>query len=152
MPSKCRESESCYGDGCRSDLWKKAAADARRERRRRAREAVGELPASDIPRTRLVSITSPGENSPPDKPPTSGLTVSEAVSLEISGLGASTRPGLAAAAMSLAALLDNPRATSSKPAAAGALTNILNQLRKSAQGGKPKLASVRQMSRSKVVK
>lgn len=51
-----------------------------------------------------------------------------------------------AAALALAAVLDNPRATSSKPAAAGALVNIMNQLRKSAQGAKPKLAAVRQMT------
>jgi len=57
------------------------------------------------------------------------------------------RAGLAAAALSLAAVLDNPRATSSKPAAAGALVNILNQLRKSASGSKAKLAAVRQMTR-----
>jgi hypothetical protein len=56
-------------------------------------------------------------------------------------------PGLAAIAMALAVVLDNPRATSSKPPAAGPLVNILNQLRKSAQGAKPKLASVRRMTR-----
>lgn len=148
MRSKCRESESSYNSGCRCEACRLAASVARRERRRLAREAVGESPTLDMDRTRLVSIPSGATNVAPDKPPTSGLTVSEAVSLEISGLGDTTRPGLAAAALSLAALLDNPRATSSKPAAAGALTNILNQLRKSAAGGKPKLASVRQMSRS----
>ena len=78
------------------------------------------------------------------------LTVSERVSLEISWVEAldTTRPGLVAAALALAGVLDNPKAVSSQPPAAGQLVNILNQLRKSAAGGKPKLASVRQMSRS----
>jgi hypothetical protein len=59
---------------------------------------------------------------------------------------AERRPGLVAAAVALAAVLDNPRATSSKPAAAGAQANILNQLRKTAGGSKAKLASVRSMT------
>lgn len=145
MSSKCRGSESSYSAGCRCDVCKRAAADARRERRRREREAVGELPGSDIPRTRLVSIAT-------DNPSTSGYvdaSVVVAVGAEIDALGGGVRPGLAAAAMALAAVLDNPRATSSKPAAAGALVNILNQLRKSAAGAKPKLASVRSMTSEK---
>ena len=73
-------------------------------------------------------------------------SVVAAVRQEISDIGAYPRPGLAAAALSLAAVLDNPRATSSKPAAAGALVNILNQLRKSAKGAKSRLASVRAMT------
>jgi hypothetical protein len=76
-----------------------------------------------------------------------GSGVVAAVEQEISHIGGHPRPGLAAAALSLAAVLANPRATSSKPAAAGALVNILNQLRKSASGSKPKLAAVRQMTR-----
>jgi hypothetical protein len=51
MPSKCRESESCYNDGCRSEACRLAASEARRERRRSAREAVGELPGLDTDRT-----------------------------------------------------------------------------------------------------
>jgi hypothetical protein len=114
-----------------------------------AREALGsisnptpELPVLDTDRTRLVSIPDCGAS-------TGGNSVVEAVSLEISDVGGHPRPGLAAAALSLAAVLDNPRATSSKPAAAGALMNILNLLRKSAGGSKPKLAAVRQMTKAK---
>jgi hypothetical protein len=54
---------------------------------------------------------------------------------------------LVAVALSLAAVLDNPRAISSKPPAAGALVNILNQLQKSARAARPKLASVRDMTK-----
>jgi hypothetical protein len=70
-----------------------------------------------------------------------------AVREEIEALGGVGRPGLAAAALALAAIFDNPKATSSQPPAAGALVNILNQLRKSAAGAKPKLAAVRQMTK-----
>ncbi|MGP0080838.1 hypothetical protein [Mycobacterium sp.] len=69
-----------------------------------------------------------------------------AVRQEIKGLGPHGRPGLVAAALALAAVLDNPRATSSKPPAARQLVNILNQLRRSAGSAKPKLAAVRQMT------
>jgi hypothetical protein len=142
MRSKCTESESCYNGGCRSEACRLAASEGRRERRRLAREAVGEPDVVDTDRTPLVSIPDCGAS-------TGGNSVVEAVSLEISDVGGHPRPGLAAAALSLAALLDNPRATSSKPAAAGALVNILNQLRKSAGGSKPKLAAVRQMTKAK---
>jgi hypothetical protein len=77
------------------------------------------------------------------------IGVVEAVSLEIDGLGANLRPGLAAAALALARILDNPRAVSTQPAAAAQLVNILGQLRKSASGAKPKLAAVRQMTRKR---
>ena len=145
MPSKCRGSESSYAAGCRCDLCKRAAADARRERRRREREAVGELDPADMGGRPLVSIPECG-------PSTSDylhIGVVEAVSLEIDGLGANLRPGLAAAALALARILDNPRAVSTQPAAAAQLVNILGQLRKSASGAKPKLAAVRQMTKNR---
>jgi hypothetical protein len=146
MPIKCRESESCYNDGCRSEACRLAASDARRERRRLSREAVGGLDADRTNRTRVVSVV-PGVTH--SESGAESLTCVDAVSREIEDLGGHSRPGLAAAAMALAAVLDNPRATSSKPSAAGALVNILNQLRKSAAGAKPKLASVRQMAYQK---
>jgi hypothetical protein len=59
------------------------------------------------------------------------------------------RPGLRAAALALAAVLDNPKATSTKPAAAAALVNMLDTLRKSTRGTRPKLASVRAMTSEK---
>lgn len=146
MSSKCRGSESSYAAGCRCDLCKRAAAVARRERRRRDREAAGLVDTSDISDT--VGL-SPVSN--PDCGCSTGdylnTSVVAAVHEEISALGVHARPGLAAPAVSLAEVLDNPRATSSKPAAAGALVNLLNQLRKSAVGSKPKLASVRLMTK-----
>ena len=62
MPSKCRGTESCYNNGCRSEACRLAAAEGRRERRRLAREAVGELSGLDTDRTRVVSVPI---NNPP---------------------------------------------------------------------------------------
>jgi hypothetical protein len=71
--------------------------------------------------------------------------VEAAVRAEVQEFGSAVRPGLVAAAIAMARVLDNPKAVSSQPPAAGQLVNILNQLRKSAGGVKPKLAAVRQM-------
>ena len=71
-----------------------------------------------------------------------------AVRLEINGLE-SPRPGLVAAAMSMAAILDNPRATSSKPPAAGRLMQVLDELHSSSPKRRGKLAVVRGMTNEK---
>jgi hypothetical protein len=144
MRSKCRESESCYNAGCRSEACRLAATEGRRDRRRRGREAVGELDNVDMVGQPVVSITDYRASTSDYL----SATVEAAVREEISAYGDVSRPGLAAAAMALAAVLDNPRATSSKPPAAGALVNILNLLRKSAAAAKQTpLASVRRMTR-----
>lgn len=71
----------------------------------------------------------------------------EAVSLEIDSLGVSVRPGLAAAALAMAAILDNPRAVSSQPPAARVLTALLDKLRSaSAHGRRGGLSVVRDMT------
>jgi hypothetical protein len=68
--------------------------------------------------------------------------------MEIEGLGAHHRPGLAAAALALARVLDNPKATSSKPAAAKVLAALLTQLRSvSARGRRGGLSVVREMTK-----
>jgi hypothetical protein len=68
------------------------------------------------------------------------------VAEEIDGLGAHDRPGLAAACLALAAILDNPKAVSTQPTAAAKLFHLLGQLHKSTVN-RPKLASVRRMTR-----
>jgi hypothetical protein len=127
-----------------SEACRLAAAEGRRERRRLAREAVGELPGLDTDRTSVVSL--PINNAPTSVD--ADRSVVAGVLEEISTLE-SPRPALVAVAIALAAVLDNPKATTSKPAAAGALVNILNQLRKSAGDSKPKLAAVREMTKAK---
>jgi hypothetical protein len=71
--------------------------------------------------------------------------VEAAVQAEIEGLG-SARTGLKATAIALARILDNPKAVSTQPAAAAKLADILETLRKNADGRKSKLATVRSMT------
>jgi hypothetical protein len=65
---------------------------------------------------------------------------------EIAGL-AEGRPGLAAAALAMARIMDNPKAVSSQPSAAKVLASLLDKLRSaSAQNRRGRLAVVRTMS------
>lgn len=71
------------------------------------------------------------------------------VTAEIEWMCRHQRPGLAAAAVALAEILDNPKAVSSQPAAAKVLATLLEQLRSaSARGRRGNLAVVRAMSSS----
>jgi hypothetical protein len=70
--------------------------------------------------------------------------------LEAVGNLESPRPDLVAIAIALAALMDNPKATSSKPPAAGRLMQVMEMLRKSSEGARRgRLASVRALSSKK---
>jgi hypothetical protein len=69
------------------------------------------------------------------------------VLLEIEAIGAHHRPGLAAAALALARILDNPKALSTQPAAARQLVAILGTLSKRTQR-RGKLAVVKSMTTS----
>ena len=100
----------------------------------------------DTDRTRLVSV-------PTDDPSNTGnadnaANVESAVLAEINALDGSTvRPGLAAAAVAMARILDNPKAVSSQPPAARVLTSSLDKLRSaSAQGRRGRLSVVRTMT------
>lgn len=146
MRSKCRGTESCYNAGCRSEQCRQAATEARRERRRLAREAVGELPAADADRTRLVSI-------PTDNPSTSinadispANSVEAAVLAEVQALGSTARPGLVAGAIAMARILDNPKAISSQPPAARVLISMLEKLRSGSTTRRGNLALVKSMT------
>ena len=90
---------------------------------------------------------------PTDNPPTcdyadiSLANVEAAVLAEVQALGSSPRPGLVAAAIAMARILDNPKAVSSQPPAARMLTSLLDKLRSaSAQGRRGRLAVVRTMT------
>ena len=74
--------------------------------------------------------------------------VEAGVLAEIEGLQqTSERPGLAQMALSLARVMDDPKAVNQKPAAAAKLAELLDKLRKGADSRKSKLASVREMTR-----
>lgn len=73
--------------------------------------------------------------------------VEAAVSEEIASLGNHHRPGLEATALALARIMDNPRATSTQPAAAKVLCALLDKLRSAtARGNRGRLAVVRSIS------
>jgi hypothetical protein len=66
---------------------------------------------------------------------------------EISGLASEARPGLAAAALELARVMDNPKAVNQKAAASKALVAVLDTLHAvSARGRRGRLAVVRTLT------
>ena len=60
---------------------------------------------------------------------------------------AQARPGLAAAALAVARILDNPRAINQQPAAAKVLISMLEKLRSASPAGRRGLAVVREMTK-----
>jgi hypothetical protein len=80
--------------------------------------------------------------------PTSPGPVEKAVQAELGGLAVS-RPSLAAIAVSMARILDNPRAKSTQPPAAKVLASVLDTLHKgSAQVRRGNLSLVKSMTTS----
>jgi hypothetical protein len=73
-------------------------------------------------------------------------SVVSGVSEAIESLAGHKRPDLAAAALALASVLDNPKAISTWPAAAAKMSDLMEQLRKSGDGKRSKLASIRSMT------
>jgi hypothetical protein len=123
-----------YVDGCRCEDCK--ASNRTHERDRRQRHASGEFPH----RGAVVSL--------PAQPCGPG-PVESGVEAEIEGL-AEARPGLAQTALSLARVMDDPKAINQKAAAAKVLAALLDKLRSGAQGHRGRLAVVRTMSEKAV--
>lgn len=102
-----------------------------RERQRRYRQRQREQQAAEVVR----QLPDRDDDGP-------GPTVT-AVTVELGRLsGAANRPGLAASALRLAELLDDPTAAPQKPAAARALRELLDELAQGARVG-GKLAELR---------
>jgi hypothetical protein len=124
-----------YVEGCRCD----ECADAQRNYQRdyRERKARGLPTISQLPRP---------QNSNPEEPCGPG-PVESGVQAEI-GSAAEARPGLAQMALALARVMDNPRAVNQKPAAAKALTSLLDKLHQAgAPGRRGHLSVVRTMTK-----
>jgi hypothetical protein len=115
-----------YSEGCRCDDCR----DAQRLYQQRYRERPRSLSS--------VTNVTPAASSPgPAK---------AAVETEVAGL-ADARTGLAQVALAMARVLDNPRAVSSRLAAARVLGGLLDKLRSASAGGRRgRLALVRTMS------
>ncbi len=121
-----------YTDGCRCDDCK----DAQRIYQRRYRE-------------RLLS----GDQNRSPEPDGSGAVndytpgpVEVGVQAEIGSLATETRPGLAAVALSLAQLMDDPKARNQQAAAATVLASLLDKLRSASADGRGQLALVKSMT------
>jgi hypothetical protein len=99
-------------------------------------------------RLRAVDYRTRKEESEPLPAQTAPGQVETAVEAEIGGLAVS-RPSLAAIAVAMARILDNPRAKSTQPQAAKVLVSVLDTLHKgSAQGRRGSLALVKSMTTS----
>ncbi len=116
-----RYNDGCYCEDCTS------ASTAYQQRYRQRPTVVVSLPASVTPQ--------PIEPGP----------VESGVKAEISGSATDARPGLAATALALARIMDNPRAVSPQPTAARQLAVILGTLSKPTQP-RGKLAVVKSMT------
>lgn len=145
MHKTAHGSRQLYKRGCRCDLCRSAEREYKKDLRRRQREAVGEFVTPAV----TLSLVPGGSGAGYSAPVHTGGAVESAVSLEIEQLVAHPRPGLEAAALALARVLDNPKATSTKPAAAAKLAHLLDTLRKSSVS-RPKLASVRRMTKPEI--
>jgi hypothetical protein len=117
-----------YNEGCRCEDC--TEANTLYLRRRRERQLTGEVTQSES----REANASPGP-------------VESGVALEIDGLAAQARPGLAAAALAIARVLDNPRAVNQQPAAAKVLISMLEKLRSASPAGRRGLAVVREMTK-----
>ena len=107
---------SRYQAGCHCDVCRKAQSDYRK--RLRQRKNAG----------RQLGLAASVDAGPATG---SSTPVGDAVQRELDALGAAeSRPGLAAAAMVMAAILDTPLYVGQQPAAAGRLVAILSMLHK----------------------
>ena len=124
-----------YVEGCRCEDCKEAhRAAARDYRERRASGLTRPASVAAIP---SAVAAGPGP-------------VEAGVEAEIAGLAeAEARLGLAAVALAVARILDNPKAVSSHPPAAKVLATLLDRLRSaSARGRRGGLAVVRAMAKA----
>lgn len=95
------------------------------------------------PSGKVVSLPTSSANTAPAAPG----PVEAAVQAEIEHLQQTIdRPGLAAMALSLAQLMDDPTQKGKRPDASAKLDGLLDKLRKGADSKRSKLASVRAMT------
>ena len=125
---------AAYRRGCRCEVCCEANRVYAREHKRRKKS---EIPVANFATTvaKLSDVTPRGR-------------VVEAVARDLASCNAfDERPGLAATAMAMAELLDNPSATPQWPAAAARLTAILLEVVPAVPVRTSGLAAVREMTR-----
>lgn len=116
---------SRYNAGCRCGECRTANRDHARRRRAKRLQPVPPPAAEGLP-----------------VPELSDGAVTAAVRAQIECLGGAERPGLAAVAVALARVLDNPTAVPQHPSAAHRLSEVLDRLGKS-QPRRGRLSAVR---------
>ena len=130
---------AAYRRGCRCEVCCEANRVYAREHKRRKKS---EIPVA-INKRFIHKTTSPAESDVTPR----GRVV-EAVARDLASCNAfDERPGLAATAMAMAELLDNPSATPQWPAAAARLTAILMEVVPAVPVRASGLAAVREMTR-----
>lgn len=127
-----------YKSGCGCTACKLAENEYRK--RLRQKKKAGEL-------TPLKSVPAAVEAPPADPVPQPVESVEADVKAELDKLAASVdRTGVAAVAVSMARILDNPVAIAQHPAAAARLMESLDKLRKGGRRARGKLAAVKDMT------
>lgn len=146
MTAECPGTRADYTRGHRCEQCKRAEAEYRKQLRSRQRGEIGLIAGSGTPGLSLVTSFTHNAlasgnafthlantaTAPANSPDVVAGGVEAGVQAEIEALG-SHRPGLAAAELARARIMDNPTATSSQPAAARQLVAILGMLSKCAQ-------------------
>jgi hypothetical protein len=135
-----------YNAGCRCDVCKKATSEYHRARRRRLAEATGDPSVPVGAGLRVINGAAEPPATSADTDPDGRPSVVLGVSEAIESMAGHRRPDLAAAALALASVLDNPKAISTWPAAAAKMSDLMEQLRRSGDGKRSKLASIRSMT------
>lgn len=133
-----------YKQGCRCDLCKSAERVYQQDLRRRKAEVSPEDSTPGV--TQGLALVQGLRTSQVEAPvPEFQESVVAALRVELERMNVQDG-ALVGAAFALANVLDDPKATSTKPAAAGKLADLLGELRKSGDVKKSKLAAVRAMT------
>jgi hypothetical protein len=135
-----------YKQGCRCDLCKCGQSEYQRGRRQRLSESVGEFAGDRRPGLAVIAGAKPEALSCGNASDIPANTVMAGVLAQLEALGNHRQPGLAAAALSLAQVLDNPKAVNPQPAAAKVLASLLDKLRTPAQDRRDRLSVVRTLT------
>lgn len=139
---------AAYRRGCRCEVCCEANRVYAREHKRRKKSEIpvaATAPAKSGRDTKPFILTT---TSPAESDVTPRGRVVEAVARDLASCNAfDERPGLAATAMAMAELLDNPSATPQWPAAAARLTAILMEVVPAVPVRASGLAAVREMTR-----
>ena len=147
-------SRNTYMRGCRCVACKDAQKQYRAERRKSKNTEVGRAVLAAVPDVPVQPVQPPpvqpeAAATPPvpDEDPQVPLSVVEETRREIATLaGAELRPGLVAAALRMAQVLDNPEALTQWPQATSRLADVLEQLGKGGRKKRGNLATVRGMT------